>query len=343
MEREHRAKRRKPTLWRFGDSMGPCLECDGRDDDRRCRYASKEACETARAAPLEKDKETRWDVLSTALKQGFVFDDVPTMPEWKEEFLVADGMRLQDLSEEDRNNEALVRLAVRQNGLALEHASDEAKGNRKVVLLAVRQNGLALEHASDGLKGDEGVVLTAVEQNGLALEHASDEAKGNRKVVLLAVRQNGLALEHASDGLKGDEEVARIAVEQNPNALGHSPFWRNREWMVKALQSHEMTDFERFEDDYTYADDKEVMEHAVEMNPENLVFNRESISERLRGDRDIITRLFYGLYYNYSEVNEDGDREVIDHGLYDYTRFQILDADGLISDEMKQLVEDNGM
>ena len=305
MEREPRAKRPKPTMWRFGDSMGPCLECDGRNNnDRRCRYASKEACEADRAAPLAKKKETRWDVLSTALKRGMVSDDVPTVLEWKEDFLVADGLRLEDLSEEDRNNEALVRLAVRQNGLALEYASDNLKGNEALVRLAVRQNGLALQYASDNLKGNEALVglavgqnghalfwasdnlkgnealvRLAVRQNGLALQYASDNLKGNEALVGLAVRQNGLALEYASENLKGNEEVVRAAMGENPIALDYSPLWNVRSWVLKAME--QSTAYpkakSRFFVNFTYADDKDVMLRVVYNDPD-ILLSRGSLS-----------------------------------------------------------------
>ena len=246
MEREPRAKRPKPTMWRFGDSMGPCLECDGRDNnDRRCRYASKEACEADRAAPLAKKKGTRWDVLSTALKRGMVLDDVPTVLEWKEDFLVADGLRLRDLSEEDRNNEALVMLAVRQNGRVLRWASDKMKRNKKVVLTAVSNNSNAFLELDDG---------------NILLE---------------------------------DEEVVGAAVRQDPNLLEFSPLWKNRSWVLKAFKEG-MDDVERFENDETHWNDKEVMRNAVTYDPWLLV----KMPEHILKDRDILETAFAAEYIN---------------------------------------------
>lgn len=67
--------------------------------------------------------------------------------------------------------------AVEQDGLTLEFVSPEFKDDRKLAFAACRQNGLALKFTSKKLRKAQKLIAAAVQQNELALEHAI--LKGN--------------------------------------------------------------------------------------------------------------------------------------------------------------------
>ena len=222
-----------------GDNMGPCIECVEKEvDDRRCRYPSQETCEADRAAPLEKDRaNSRYNVLSTVLKNGMIFDDIVTVEEWRKDFLAADGERLQDFSEEDRNNKELVLVAVTNYGEALEYASDELKSNRDVVLAAVTNDGEALEYASDELKSNRDVVLAAVTNDGGALGYAHEMFLKDREIVLVAVTTDGDVMRWLPKVFKRDREIVMAAVKSG---------WTSRIWVLLCLQKIQKGQRDRF-------------------------------------------------------------------------------------------------
>ena len=67
------------------------------------------------------------------------------------------------------SDDALVAVAVKQNGLALEYASDSQRSTWCTVKIAVRNNGLALAFAHKFLRSNEIIVAIAVHQNPHAI------------------------------------------------------------------------------------------------------------------------------------------------------------------------------
>jgi len=138
------------------------------------------------------------------------------------EAMKQNGLALQYVSNEFKNDPSIVLEAVKQNGHALEYTPDELKGRPSIVLEAVKQNGLALGYASNELKNDEILVLKAVEEDGNALTYASIELKNNPNIVLIAVKQTDNALKYASDKLKNDHDIVLEAVKLNIRTLSYA-------------------------------------------------------------------------------------------------------------------------
>lgn len=67
-------------------------------------------------------------------------------------------------------NRAEALNAVRQNGLALQNVHDDFKNDYDIVKEAVKQNGLALQYASEGMRRMRPIVVAAVRQNNMARE-----------------------------------------------------------------------------------------------------------------------------------------------------------------------------
>jgi hypothetical protein len=129
------------------------------------------------------------------------------------------GIALENVPEELKNNLNIVKVAVTENGLALQFASEGIKNNLDIVRIAVTENGLALQFASEGIKNNLDIVRLAVSNNGLALQFASNDLKNNLNIVRLAVSNNGLALQFASNDLKNNLNIVKIAVSRNGLAL----------------------------------------------------------------------------------------------------------------------------
>mmetsp|Transcript_52085 Transcript_52085/g.124023 ORF Transcript_52085/g.124023 Transcript_52085/m.124023 type:complete len:227 (+) Transcript_52085:83-763(+) len=97
--------------------------------------------------------------------------------------------------------------ALAWDPLSLEFVSAQYRDNDEIVKFAVKRNGCALEFASPRLQNNREVVATAVAQNGGALAHASGQLRSDRCMVMLALRQTGRALEFASTDIQ--DEILR--------------------------------------------------------------------------------------------------------------------------------------
>ena len=192
-----------------------------------------------------------------------------------------EGEVLQWASERLRGDEALVTIAVTQDGDNLEHASEAMRANRSVVLCAVAEWGLALRHASDELRDDRDVVLQACGPNEPSfqtydgegpLTYASERLRGDREIALVAMNEHGASLEILSAELRNDEAIVHAAGETDPFA---------------ALQYGN----ERFRDD-----DDFVIKMATSCGDSDLA---EYISERLLDDGEFMRRMIVELRDGY--------------------------------------------
>ena len=67
--------------------------------------------------------------------------------------------------------------AVLRDGLALEYVSEEFKNDEEVVLASVTKDWCALQYASSTLKANKDVVLDAVIKSPMALKYVSEQLK----------------------------------------------------------------------------------------------------------------------------------------------------------------------
>jgi len=147
------------------------------------------------------------------------------------------GLVLEFVSQEVKENKAVVLEAIRKSPPALQFASngirktinecglgmEEWRGNdREAVLVAVNQRGHALEYASIELQGDPEIVLAAVKNRWSALQFASESTRNDKEIILTALVQDGQALQYASKLLQNDPEVVLAAIKKKPEALRYA-------------------------------------------------------------------------------------------------------------------------
>ncbi len=112
-----------------------------------------------------------------------------------------------------RNDESIVRVAIRRDWRALRYAGPDVQANRDVVLAAVSRAGAALQYASEEIRNtDEEVVRAAVTQNGAALAYAGPDMQNDVEVVLAAVQQFGTMLHWAGPVPRANKRVVLAAL-----------------------------------------------------------------------------------------------------------------------------------
>eukprot|EP00978_Attheya_sp_CCMP212_P042358 scaffold256745_cov55-Attheya_sp.AAC.2 len=92
--------------------------------------------------------------------------------------LLNDGLSLQFVSEEMRQNSDVVKMAVCSNGRALQFAHVDVRDDDEVVNLATSNNPCAMKYASERLRGDIGLVTLVFQlmiDNGVLLKEYRDE------------------------------------------------------------------------------------------------------------------------------------------------------------------------
>ncbi len=148
-----------------------------------------------------------------------------------------------------KDDEEIVKLALRQNGLLFEVISRRLKDKKSIALNAVKQNGMALVHLSNEQKKDKEILHEAVRSKGSAIQYITNpdlidydlaitavksEAnvfrvlpiayKDNLRIAKIAVEKNGFLFLEASENLRDNFELAKVAVNVNYRSLeGVSP------------------------------------------------------------------------------------------------------------------------
>ncbi len=160
-------------------------------------------------------KTPTMDDLLKAIEHLFLYNKRELIPR----LIKKDGLALQYVNDELKNDSQVVSAACENNPYAIQYAGADIQGNREFMLSWVSQNGLLLRCASDALKNDFKIVSAACDNNPYAIQYAGAGIQGNREFMLSYISQNGLLLQYASDALKKDLEVVFIAYRNNPQAI----------------------------------------------------------------------------------------------------------------------------
>ena len=129
---------------------------------------------------------------------------------------------LSNISERLRNNPEMVIWAIENNRPAkLRHAGEIAKDNFDVIKTAVCRQGTALDWASDRLKDNNEIVKLAVNEDPYALQYASNRIRNDKAFVLKICEKEIHAYIYAGDSLWSDKDFALFVAPKVPNCLEH--------------------------------------------------------------------------------------------------------------------------
>ena len=111
----------------------------------------------------------------------------------------------------------LIILVLKKNGLLIESLGVDMRNDKELVLEAVKQNGNSLDVIDLTMQNDKDVVIEAVKNCGRYLYLASSEMKNNKDVILQAIKSTSSALRYASNNIKNNKEIILAALEQDQN------------------------------------------------------------------------------------------------------------------------------
>lgn len=171
------------------------------------------------------------DVVELILEDSYYLDKLDLRKKWKKQLndeeiviklLEKKFFILESVSDNLKNKESVVSVAVKENGSAIKCAGKKMKDNKNIALIAVKNNGYALAMISERLRDDEDVVMLAVKEYGSALNYVSSRLKKNKEVVLSAVKKDGMALMYAAKELRQDTDVLKVAIKSKKEAFSHA-------------------------------------------------------------------------------------------------------------------------
>lgn len=129
---------------------------------------------------------------------------------------------LSNVSERLRNNPAMVIWAIENNRPALlRNAGEIAQDNFDVIKTAVCKQGSALDWASENLRDNDEIVKLAVDEDPYALQYASDRIRNDKAFVLNICEKQIHAYIYAGDSLWSDKDFALFVAPKVPNCLEH--------------------------------------------------------------------------------------------------------------------------
>ena len=207
----------------------------------------------------------------------------------------------------DNRNIALKLLE--NQGMFLEELNDNFKQDRLVVLKAIANNGLALKYATNKLKSDPSVVAKAIEQNVKSVEYMDRDLWKDRSIVSLILIKNGMYLEYVDQSLKNDEDAVFKAVSQNSRASEYmdTQLWSDEKIVKKILQGNGLS-LENAAD--SLKNNYDIALTAVKQNGMALQF----VSEKLRANKDIIVAALKsdGRALRYGSLFQRKDQQLIE-------------------------------
>ncbi|MCK5537126.1 MAG: DUF4116 domain-containing protein, partial [Bacteroidales bacterium] len=116
--------------------------------------------------------------------------------------------------------------AVEQDGMKLEECSDELRNDKDVVEAAVANREKAMMFVSEELKCDKEVIQSALMRSttlrtemGIAFSFVPEHIKDNEEMALIAISIFHGAFQYFSDRLKKDEAFLIRAVAKNYGIL----------------------------------------------------------------------------------------------------------------------------
>ena len=127
-----------------------------------------------------------------------------------------------------KNDLLFLKEILNINGMLLEQLSDNIKDNYDLVLLAVKNEGASIKYASKKLKYNKEIIKIAVKQNYFAIIHYDNKINNEHyyiqmytnilldyEIILISMSHNELAYSNVSYGLTNTEEL-------NINCMGYS-------------------------------------------------------------------------------------------------------------------------
>ena len=157
-----------------------------------------------------------------------IFELIPEKLKKNKSILIKIAQKIQYLGQKlegyfDKNDLQFFSEVVKKNGDFIYFASEKLRDDEELVKVAIKFGDCSLSNISERLRNDPEMVIWAIENNRPALLSSAGEiAKDDFDVIKTAVCRQGSALDWASERLRDDNEIVKLAVDEDPYALKYA-------------------------------------------------------------------------------------------------------------------------
>lgn len=122
----------------------------------------------------------------------------------------------------------------------LKHMGSKIRNNKVSILRLMDEEPTAIKYAGTDLKNDKGFILKAIKKNPIALGFANKKLLMDKELVLAAVNIDGLALKYADATLKKDKDVVLAAIKNDPSSLRYADFSLKTDIEFRKIQKEQI-------------------------------------------------------------------------------------------------------
>lgn len=199
-------------------------------------------------------------------------------------FLKKNGYNLVYLSQEYRDNEAFVRVAVENCGYVFSYISKRLKQNKEIMMIAIKAFPFAIVHAPDIFKNDTDIAHEAIRRNGLTYRYFSEEIQKNKQLLKLSIQTTPFAFSYAPDDLKSNKEFVMNCIDISPYIFYYV--------------------------DCKLKDDEDVVSKVIIKGPSSF----EHASSRIRNNKEFLLKVVKSFPYAYQSITNlelKSDKDII--------------------------------
>jgi len=198
-------------------------------------------------------------------------------------YLHHNGLIMEFLSEDLKNNIFIILLALKQNPEALKYINKDKFEDREFILYLISQGIDCFQYVIDKFKNDLEIINVALTHHAYIFKHLNPKLRANNKIARLAILSGCNSIELISKELQNDRKFAEEIIEIYPVFFLNFTSFRNDRVLFKmALLKYQQLVFSC---PPIFLKDKEVAKISVNQEGTYL----ECFDEELRDDEEIVT------------------------------------------------------
>lgn len=137
------------------------------------------------------------------------------------------------LTDNLKDNEAVMSLAVEKNGEYLKYASLRLKDNKNLVLRAIEKSGSPLKYASASLRDNVEVIKKALEtKKSIQDLNLGSNSLNNDELAKIMVQNLGENYQFLSEELKDKKEIILLAIKSSPLSYQYVKGIQRLDWEI---------------------------------------------------------------------------------------------------------------
>ena len=149
------------------------------------------------------------------------------------------GLLLKELSDDFKNDEGIVKLAVTTSWSAIQYASKRLQADLDILSIAVTKNADSLKYVGNEIKNNDPLMKNLTILNYKCLTYGSIALKNDRNLILPILTKYGSLLASVGDAIKQDKISVMTAIKNSYHAFCHASSYlkKDKEVILTAISA----------------------------------------------------------------------------------------------------------